>query len=294
MTHRDRSDKLGIGPSKKDMQDAVNDAIKGLSKWFSDTIVHPITTFFSNLMKGTEKLWAETSKSVVHAETSVAHTVATLEMVVNDYESWATHRAAAFRGELTTFFSGLTRLAEEIPKKAEGLDFDIDKSLQPIIAAYVAQIPGVPLYGLDKALGGNTNWSAKPGQLADWVDQHIPQLAGDPAIVCPSVLDPNNPKPWQINQMLMIATDLKNLVSVAKEILPTDLSITAVAVAGGGTEVSSHPTKWPFIFAVHVLHMAEILLKRYVDVYGSCSNGAWKANVDAQLKELIDRSAARN
>jgi hypothetical protein len=291
MSDRDRSDELGIGPSKKDIQDAVYNAITGLSAWFSKTIVHPITTFFNNLMKGTEKLWAETSKSVVHAETAVAHTVATVQMVMDDYESWSTHRGTAFRGELTTFFAGLTRLAAEVPKKADGLDFDIDRSIQPLIAAYVAKIPGVGLYGLDRALGGKPDWSTKPGELADWVDHHVPQLVGDPAVVCPSVLDPHNPKPWQINQMLTIATDLRNLVSAAKEILPTDLSITAVAVAGGGTEVSSHPTKWPFIFALQVLHMTEILLKRYVDVYGSCSNAAWKARVDAQLKELVDRPA---
>lgn len=289
MSNGDQSEALGFGPSKKDIQDAIT----GLRKWFSEHIVKPITTFFKELMKGTEKLWTETSKSVVHAETAMTHTVAQVEMVVNDYESWATHRKVAFSGELTTFFSGLTRLAEEVPKKADGLDFDIDKSIQPIIAAYVAQIPGVCLYGLDKALGGNTNWSTKPGQLADWVDRHVPQLAGDPKVVCPSVLDPHNPQPWQINQMLTVATDLKNLVTAAKEILPTDLSITAVAVAGGGTEVSSHPTKWPFIFAIQVLHMTEILLKRYVDQYGSCSNAAWKAQVEAQLKELIGRRSGR-
>lgn len=100
-------------------------------------------------MKGTEKLWTETSKSVVHAESAMTYTVAQVEMVVNDYESWSIHRKSAFRGQLTTFFSGLTSLAEEVPNKADGLDFDIDKSIQPIIAAYVGQISGVGLYGLD-------------------------------------------------------------------------------------------------------------------------------------------------
>lgn len=103
MSNQDQSEKLSFGPSKKDIQDAI----KGLGTWFSQHIVGPITTFFEKLMKGTENLWTETSKSIVHAESAMTHTVAQVEMVVNDYESWSIHRKSAFRGELTTFSQGL-------------------------------------------------------------------------------------------------------------------------------------------------------------------------------------------
>ena len=279
----------GVFPTAKEISDAVIKGIQGLSHWFSDTIVRPITKFIDGLTKETRTLWKETSRSVSHVEKAVSHTVSQVELVAKDYQQWSGHREQTFLDELTTFFDGVARLAEEVPKKADGLEVNLEKSIQPLIAAYLAQIPGVVLFGLDKALSGIVDWHNRPGAIAEWIEKNVPQLAGDPKKICPQVLDPKNPKPWEIRQWMMIATDLKNIVSSAQEVLPKDLSITAVGVFGGGTEVSSHPTRWPFILSVQILHMTETLLKRYVEQYGSCSNSAWKATIDAQLQELIDR-----
>jgi hypothetical protein len=149
------------------------------------------------------------------------------------------------------------------------LKFDVDQSIHPQIASIINATPGVVLWGLDRALAPVPAWHTQPDALLETL-KRLPHLEGPPETICPKIRQPDMPAPWEIHRVRTLLRLIMEAMDVAKEIVPKDLSITAVAVAGGGTEAAGHPAKWPFLFAKEILKLVDWILTRYLEEYAAC------------------------
>jgi hypothetical protein len=266
---------FGIGPSPKDIAKEVWNTLKNTFKSIEDAFARipgQVAGAITAARKDTDTLWTNTKRTVVDAETSVAHTVRFLELTRKEYDAWSKKEEPQFRTHLETFFDDLVEIPAVLTDKVASLQFDVGKSIDPLIADLINATPGVVLWGLDRCLAPVPNWYGLPKEVLAILER-MPPLEGPPDKVCPAFRKPNRfPEPWEIHRARTLLRLLVESSKVAMEIVPKDLSVTAVAVAGGGTEVAGHPAKWPFLLAKEVFELADYVLGRYLEEQSACAS----------------------
>jgi hypothetical protein len=264
-----------FGPSPEDIAKAVWNKVK---KPFEDIgnafkqIPRQVETAVTGIGSDTEKVWTRTKSTVGHAETSIEHTAAYLDFIAKEYDAWSRTEEPQFRKNLETFFDDLVTIPQVLTDKVASLQFDVSKSIDPLITDLLKYTPGVVLWGLYSYLTPVRNWYGLPRDLLNVLNR-LPPLEGPPDKICPAFKKPNHfPEPWEIHRARTLLRLLRESAKVAMEIVPKDLSITAVAVAGGGTEVAGHPVKWPFLLAKEVFELADYVLTRYLEEQSACAS----------------------
>jgi hypothetical protein len=289
--------RIGQGPSTEEIANAVHGKLQGVLPTADEiakavkkeveslitavkTAVESVSKGLNNLTAKTEKLWTSTEQSVQHAETAVAHTVAIAGSLAHSYAEWEQQHESTFKAKLTHFFDGIVAIAEQVPSIFLSIRIDVDKPLHDFIVRQINLTPGVVLWGLDKSLskasvhspaGGVTPWQDLPDEVVAFL-KRLPPLEGPPEVVCPRIMAPGMPLPWEVHRARTLVRLLVEAARVAQELTPKDLSVTAVAVAGGGTEVAGHPSKWPFLFAQEIVTLADWAMTRYLEEYAACHN----------------------
>ena len=290
-----RSRILSFGPSPSDIAKAVGQWFeKSFKPWLERNLVKPVGSLpgkvtdgvgalLDGLSKETRTLWTNTKSTIAHAEAAVKEAAVFLVMLATQYRSWTRKREKPCRADLVEFFGGLFAVMDQVSRILVDIKFDLQGTFHPLVNDIVSKVPGPVLFAVDKVLALVSGWASMPDDLAKFMTK-IPTIDEPNPRLCQKLLDdPAMPKPKDVKHYRMVVRALKAAMDKVIEVLPRDLSVNAVAVAGGGTEVSGHPVRWPFLLARQIFELTDEVMTRYLELYAACSEQRWKTQVMEKL-----------
>ena len=172
-----------------------------------------------------------------------------------------------FKNDLNVFFKYLGDIPGTAARK---LGIPVPKPPQDLVARFINPMPAILLYPLAEVLEQLPGWAKMPQKIKGFLDT-IPDLAYP--------LDQAKYSDEKVYVEIYVARSLtrslKAVLAAVKEAAPKDLSVDVdILGEGGGTEVSGHPVKFPFVTAILILDLADQAFTAYLDLSAHVKSAA--------------------
>ena len=168
---------------------------------------------------------------------------------------------ASFREKLKQFFRDIIELAEQLPRVL--VDFQTPAVLkEDFIEAIFSKMPAIGLLPISLVVEAAPGWEKMARKTLEVVKK-LPSRAdqANRALFTEELY-------FDVYETRILIKVLKALVQASEEAAPKDLSVNAdIAGEGGGTEISGHPAKAPFVSTGLVLELIDLALTNFLDLY---------------------------